>query len=316
MIYQNKDIIDSKIMMLGTEGRNPNSVNIDRVSTREMLEMINNEDMTVPQKVRKAIPQIEKAIEYHLPKMQKGGRLIYVGAGTSARLGFVDAAELPPSYHVEHGLFICLMAGGRDCVFRAQEGKEDEAESAVRDLKEIGFNSLDTVCAVAASGRTPYCMGALKYAAEIGAGRIAIACNKGSEIGAISEIAIEMDIGPEVVMGSTRMKAASAQKLAMNMFSTGLMIRDGRTLSNLMIPPSNDQIGNSKVSNRAPRRFAEVTGNPDLTYAMERLEEVNGCLRCAIIRELSGCDIETAKTTCDNCDGNIKKALKMVGAEY
>lgn len=308
MKYTNTHVIDGSIMVLGTEQRSERSVDIDRVGTTEMLTMINDEDRTVPDRVRAAIPQIAAAVELIYPRLERGGRVVYVGAGTSARLGFVDAAECAPSYHVAEGVFNCLMAGGRECVFCASEGKEDSEQDAVRDLVDFGLTEADTVVALAASGRTPYGIGALKYAATIGAGRVSIACNKPSEMGKYAEVAIDLDTGAEVVMGSTRMKAASAQKLILNMLSTALMIKQGRTYSNLMISPEPE---NSKVSNRMPRRFAEAVGNPDLAYAMERLQTADGCLRCAIVMELTGCDKAIAKKACDACDGRVKRAIDL-----
>ena len=308
MKYTNTHVIDNKIMLLGTEQRNERTKNIDKVSTEEMLTMINDEDRIVPDKVREVIPQIARAVELIFPRLEDGGRVVYVGAGTSARFGFVDAAECPPSYHVKKDVFNCLMAGGRNCVFDASEGREDSEENAVKDLIDFGLNSKDTVIAVAASGRTPYGLAALKYAEKIGAGRVSVACNRPSEIGAYAEVAIDMDTGAEVVMGSTRMKAGSAQKLVLNMLSTALMIKQGRTISNLMITP---KPSNSKVNNRTPRRFAEAVGNPDLAYAVKKLEEADGCLRCAIVRELTGCEMSVVKKICDQCDGRIKLAIDM-----
>lgn len=296
------------IARLGTEQRNPKTVNIDRVSTEEMLYMINDEDAIVPQRVRAAIPQIAAAIELIFPRLENGGRVVYVGSGTSARIGFVDAAECPPSYHIQPGIFNCLMAGGRECVFLAKEEMEDFAEHAKRDLKNFGLTEKDTVVALAASGRTPYSIGALQYAAEIGAGRVSISCNINSELGRYSDVAIDMDTGAEVIMGSTRMKAASAQKLVLSMLSTGLMIKQGRTYSNLMITP---RPNNSKVNDRSVRRFAEAVGNPDLDYARERLVEADGCVRCAIVRELTGCELSVAQNACDECDGRIKLAIRL-----
>lgn len=312
MKYMNTHVIDESIMVLGTEQRSEASVTIDSVDTATMLTMINDADRTVPDRVREAIPAITAAVELIFPRLERGGRVVYVGAGTSARLGFVDAAECAPSYHVAEGTFSCLMAGGRECVFQAAEGKEDSPEAAVRDLTDFGLNEKDTVVAIAASGRTPYGIGALQYAAKIGAGRVSVACNRPSEMGRYAEVAIDLDTGAEVVMGSTRMKAASAQKLVLNMLSTALMIKQGRTYSNLMISPEPE---NSKVSNRMPRRFAEAVGNPDLAYAMARLQEADGCLRCAIVRELTGCSMAIAKKACAACDGRVKRALKLARAE-
>ena len=167
---------------------------------------------------------------------------------------------------------------------------------------------MDTVVAAASSGRTPYCISGLKYAASIGAGRISIGCNRPSLLSQYAEVAIEVDTGAEAIMGSTRMKAGTAQKMIMNMLSTGVMIKLGRTMDNLQISGAPE---NNKVNNRAPRRFAEVTGNPDLAYAVKRINEVDGCLRCAITRELTGCSVETARKACRRSDGSIKEAIAI-----
>lgn len=306
MKFINTHVINNDLMMLGTEQRNERSVDIDKVSTEEMLRMINDEDRIVPDKVREVIPQIAQAVELISPRLEEGGRLVYVGAGTSARMAYVDAAECPPTFFVKHDVFNCLMAGGRECVFKAGEGNEDSEEAAVRDLIEFGLNSKDTVVAVAASGRTPYGIAALKYAAKIGAGHVAISCNCPSEFRKYAEVAIEMNTGAEVLMGSTRMKAGTAQKLAMNMLSTALMIKQGRTISNVLIEKS----VNSKCDNRMPRNFAEAIGNPDLEYAVQKLKEADGCMRCALIHEFSGCKMSTAKQICDECDGKLKWAIE------
>lgn len=309
MKYINTGRLDQSIMYLSTEQRNEASIGIDRMPVEEMLRIINNEDKSVPDKVAEAIPAIAEAIRMIVPRMREGGRMVYCAAGTSARIGFMDAAECPPTYYTEEDTVSCLMAGGRDCVFHAKEVMEDSEEDAKRDLIAFGLTSKDTVVAAAASGRTPYGVGALKYAKEIGAGRVCIACNKPSRLGEYAEVAIEMNTGAEVITGSTRMKAGTAQKLVMNMLSTGIMVQLGRTYDNLIIE---GEATNSKGSNRHPRMFAEAIGNPDLDYACKRLDEANWCVRCALLKELTGCDQETAHWACTNCGGNVKVALRMV----
>ena len=308
MNYTNMDILDQSIIYLGTEQRNENTMHIDQVSTEEMMRMINNEDKKIAGCVEEAIPEISAAVEYIAARMEKGGRMIYVAAGTSARVAFVDSSECPPTFHVKDGVVTCLMAGGRNCVFKASEGVEDSEEAAVQDLMGISLNENDTVVAAASSGRTPYCIGGLKYAASIRAGRVSIGCNRPSLMSKYADVAIEVDTGAEAIMGSTRMKAGTAQKMIMNMLSTGVMIKLGRTLDNLQISGESE---NHKVSTRAPRRFAEITGNPDLAYATERITEMDGCLRCALVRELTKCDKKTAKEACAQSDGNIKAAIRI-----
>lgn len=309
MKYINTQRLDQSIMYLGTEQRNDASIGIDKLPVEDMLRIINAEDKTVPGKVEESIPQIAKAVEMIVPRMQNGGRMVYCAAGTSARLGFMDAAECPPTYYVRDDTVTCIMAGGRDCVFHAKEAMEDSEDDAKRDLIAFGLNEKDTVIAAAASGRTPYGVGALKYAKEIGAGTVCISCNKNSVLGQYAETPIEMDTGAEVITGSTRMKAGTAQKLVMNMLSTAVMVRLGRTYDNLIIE---GEATNSKGSNRHPRMFAEAIGNPDLEYACKRLDESNWCVRCALLKELTDCDQDTAHWACENCGGSIRNALEMV----
>ena len=308
MKYTHTERIDPYIMNLGTEQVNEKTRGIASKSVEEMLRLINEEDRTVPDRVAEAIPAIARAVELIVPRMEKGGRMVYVGAGTSARLAFLDAAECPPTYYTAYDAVSCVMAGGRECVFRAKEHLEDSFEDAGRDLKEFGLTGLDTVIAAAASGRTPYGIGALEYAREIGAGRVCIACNRPSALSRYAQVAIDMDTGAEAIAFSTRMKAGTAQKLAMNMLSTCVMIKLGRTYDNLTFESARP---NSKGSNRNPRLFAEAIGNPDLDYACKRLEESDGCPRCALMKELLGADDETARYACDHCGGSVMKALEI-----
>ncbi|MBQ7289186.1 MAG: N-acetylmuramic acid 6-phosphate etherase [Clostridia bacterium] len=304
--YINTEGLDNTVTHLATEQRNPNTENIADVSVEEMLYMINREDATVADKVKEAVPQIAKAVDLLVERMSKGGRLVYMAAGTSARLGFMDAAECPPTYGVELDKVTCLMAGGRGCVFQAQELMEDSTTAAVTDLKEFGLTPLDTVVAAAASGRTPYCVAGLKYAKEIGAGAVSIACNLNSEMGKYADVAIELNTGAESIMGSTRMKAGTAQKMTMNMMSTAVMVRLNRTYGNILLP---NKEGNTKFNNRTLRYLAEALNNPDLAYAKSILEKANGSARCAIVMEVTGADFATAKEASDYGDGDLKKTM-------
>jgi len=307
-MYINTEGLDNRVTNLGTEQRNPNTVEIANVSTAEMLRMINREDATVAEKVADAIDKIAEAVELIAHRMSMGGRLVYVGAGTSARLAFMDAAECPPTYYVHPEDVTCIMAGGRDCVFRANEMLEDSEDDAVRDLKKYGLAPMDTVVACAASGRTPYCIGALKYAASIGAGHVSMACNLNSEMGKFAEVAIEMDTGAEAIMGSTRMKAGTAQKMAMNMLSTGVMIRLGRTYGNVLLRlPAR----NSKLSNRDLRYFAEAVGTNDLAYAKDCLKKAHGSSLCAAIMENLNVDYETALQAATIAQGRVHLAFRL-----
>ncbi|MBE6696060.1 MAG: N-acetylmuramic acid 6-phosphate etherase [Ruminococcaceae bacterium] len=302
-------IIDKSVAYLHTEQRNIDTIGIDKQDTETIVRWINREDKKVAYCVEKAIPQISNAIDLLYERMKDGGRLVYAGAGTSARIAYMDAAECPPTYKTDYETVITVMAGGRDCVFRANEHLEDEAESARKDLRDVKLCEKDTVVAATASGRTPYCVAALKYAEEVGAGRISIACNPDSEVGKNADVAIEIDTGAEAIMGSTRMKAGTAQKFVMNMLSTGVMIRLGHTYDNLLL---GYEASNSKVSDRHIRMYAEAVGNPDLSHAKEQLEKAHGNMRIAFFMEMYGVNYEKGREVIEQTGGNIKKALSIL----
>lgn len=297
-----------RIELLHTEQRNPNTIGIADMPTLEMLERFNREDQGVAMAVHAALPQVAKAVDAIAARMRNGGRMVYAACGTSGRLGIMDAAECGPTYGIDYEDIICLMAGGHDAVFHAQEGKEDLPELGKNALKEFGLRALDTVVAAAASGRTPYCIGALDYARSIGALAVSISCNPGALMSHHADIPIEVDTGAEVIMGSTRMKAGTSQKMIMNMLSTGVMVRCGRTCDNLMIFIA---ANNGKISNRIVRLFNEATGCIDNAHAQEMLDKANGKLAIASLMEKSGCscaDVEEvlAKTT------DYREALQML----
>lgn len=304
-----ESIIDKSVSCLHTEQRNMDTVGIDKQDTETIVRWINREDKKVAYCVEEDIPQIAKAIDLLYERMKDGGRLVYAGAGTSARIAFMDAAECPPTYKTDHNTVITVMAGGRDCVFLAKEHMEDEENSARKDLGDIELSPKDTVVAATASGRTPYCVAALKYAEEVGAGRISIACNPNSEVGKHADVAIEIDTGAEVIMGSTRMKAGTAQKFVMNMLSTGVMIRLGRTYDNLLL---GYEASNSKISDRHIRMYAEAIGNPDLCHAKEQLEKAHGNMRIAFFMEMYGVSYERGREIIEQTGGNIKKSLSIL----
>lgn len=217
-----------KLENLTTESRNSSSLNIDKVSTLDMVKIINNEDKKVALAVEKELVKIAEAIDGIVSGMQKGGRLIYIGAGTSGRLGILDASECPPTYGVSEELVQGIIAGGTEAIFRAKEGAEDSKELAIEDLKSKNITENDTIVGLAASGRTPYVIGGLEYANKIGALTVSITCNANSEVAKVSKVSIAPVVGAEVVTGSTRMKAGTAQKLVLNMLSTGTMIKLGK----------------------------------------------------------------------------------------
>jgi N-acetylmuramic acid 6-phosphate etherase len=227
------------------------------MSVRELLENINREDKTVPLAVEKAIPQIEALVTEVAKRMQEGGRLFYIGAGTSGRLGIVDASECPPTYGVPHGLVVGIIAGGDTAIRKAVEFAEDDFEQAWKDLQEHKIDALDTVIGIAASGRTPYVIGGLRTAREKGILTGCIVCNAGSEVARNADYPVEVVVGPEFVTGSTRMKSGTAQKLVLNMLSTSVMIRLGRVKGNKMVDM---QLSNLKLIDRGIRMLQEELG--------------------------------------------------------
>jgi N-acetylmuramic acid 6-phosphate etherase len=222
------------LSQLPSEGINPNTCNLSRLPTLEALQLINDEDQKVAVAVREVLPQVAQVIEAIAPKLENGGRLFYIGAGTSGRLGVVDASECPPTFGVPHEMVQGIIAGGREAVFRSQEGAEDVYENGARDLEAVGFSNEDCLVGIAASGRTPYVLGALDYARGLGAFTAGIAVNPGSVMGKHCQVFIAPLVGPEALTGSSRMKAGTAQKLILNMISTGVMLRLGRVDGNLM----------------------------------------------------------------------------------
>ena len=290
---------------LSTEQRNPNTMNIDRVSTIEMLRIINREDQKVALAVEKVIEPIAQAVDAIAARIRSGGRLIYCGAGTSGRLGVLDASECPPTYGVDPGLVVGLIAGGPAAMFRAQEGCEDSFTLCEEDLKAIQFGAKDTLVGLAASGRTPYVIGGLKYANQIGALTVSITCNSGSEMESLATIAITPVVGPEVVSGSTRMKAGTAQKLVLNMISTGVMIRLNKVYENLMIDL---QPNNLKLEERSRRIVMEATG-ADYEAAEKTLEATHYDIKEAILVLICHISIDEAHQRVEKYGGNLAKCI-------
>ena len=299
------------ISLLHTEQRNPDTVGFPELSTMEMLQKINREDQKIACAVEKALPAVAKAVDLIVPRMRKGGRMVYVGAGTSGRLGYMDAAECAPTYGVAYDRVMCVMAGGKEAVFRPQEALEDKAEAAVADLKAWNLSASDTVVAAAASGRTPYCIGALDYARSIGAGAVCVVCNPDSEMGKHAEVAIEVDTGCETIMGSTRMKGGTAQKMVMNMLSTTVMVKLGRAYDNLMICLT---AKNGKISNRIVRLFKEATGETDSAKIREWLNAGEGRLEVSIAMYKSGRSREEVEAAFAQTE-DFNRVLRLLGVQ-
>lgn len=293
---------------LTTESRNQNTLNIDKVSTLEMVKMINEEDKKVANAIEIELPQIAEAIDGIVERMQKGGRLIYIGAGTSGRLGILDASECPPTYGVSEELVQGLIAGGQEAIFRAKEGAEDSKELAVLDLKDKHLNENDTVVGIAASGRTPYVIGGLEYANEIGALTISVTCNADSQVAKEAKIAISPVVGAEVVTGSTRLKSGTAQKLVLNMLSTGSMIKMGKVYGNLMVDV---KATNEKLVERSKKIVCEATG-VSFKEAETILSETGFDVKLSIFMILSNLEKEEAKVILEMNNGYIAKALKNI----
>lgn len=293
---------------IATERRNPYTMHIDEVSTIEMLKLINQEDKRVPLAIGQVLPQIAQAVDVIAEHIHLGGRLFYIGAGTSGRLGVVDASECPPTYGTEPELVQGIIAGGPAALLVAQEGAEDSPELCVHDLKERGFNKGDVLVGLAASGRTPYVIGGMEYANSLGAVTISLTCAPGSPIEALAQIPITVVTGPEVITGSTRMKAGTAQKLVLNMLSTATMVRLGKVYGNLMVDL---KATNKKLEERSIRIVMEATGE-DRAVAQKALEDSQGHAKLAIFQLLSGLPVEKAAELLNQAEGYIARALKLL----
>ncbi|GAB2491016.1 N-acetylmuramic acid 6-phosphate etherase [Alkalibacterium psychrotolerans] len=290
---------------MATEKQNPNTMNLDEMTVREAVAVMNQEDKNVAEAIGEVIPEIEEAVKIIISQLEKGGRLIYTGAGTSGRLGVLDAAECPPTFGTPKEQVVGLIAGGQRAFTEAIEGSEDSLEMGKSDLEAIDLNENDVVVGLAASGRTPYVIGALQYANEINTPTVAVACNKNSEIGKVANIAIEAVPGPEVLTGSTRLKAGSTQKMILNMLSTVSMVGIGKVYKNLMVDV---QPTNEKLVSRAENIVMKAT-DADRDTAKKKLAESNGNVKLAIIMILLNTDKDSAAERLNESNGHIRKAL-------
>jgi N-acetylmuramic acid 6-phosphate etherase len=295
----------SALDALVSEGRNPRTTDIDLLATADILRRINNEDAEVITAVQQVIPDVAKAVDKVTEAFQFGGRLIYMGAGTSGRLGVLDASECPPTFGVPPTMVVGLIAGGDHALRNAVEGAEDDAELGEAALKEIGVNSKDVVVGIAVSGRTPYVIGGLNYARSVGATTVALSCNPNSIIANLADIAISPIVGPEILSGSTRLKSGTAQKLILNMLSTVSMIRIGKTYQNLMVGV---KASNKKLVVRAARIVVAATGC-SLDEARETLEQTHNDVKLAILIILTGLGLEEARARLKDAGGFLRKAM-------
>ena len=289
-----------------TEQRNPNSMNVDSLSALEIVQLMNQEDKQVPLAIEKCLPQIAQAVECIVAAFQQGGRLVYIGAGTSGRLGVLDASECPPTFGVLPEMVKGIIAGGERALRHPIEGAEDSKSQAVVDLQTIQFSSKDVLVGIAASGRTPYVIGALEYAKSLGSVTTSIASNPNSAMANIVDIAIDTVVGPEVLTGSSRLKSGTAQKLVLNMLTTASMILMGKCYQNLMVDV---QASNEKLKARAIRIVMQAT-DCDKALAEETLKQADQNAKLAIMMILSGLDRAQAEALLEKHQGKLQLALK------
>lgn len=292
---------------LTTEKRNPDTMNLDEMSVEEIVDVMNREDMNVVEAVRKVLPQVAEIIRLTTKSLEEGGRIIYAGAGTSGRLGVLDAVECPPTFGVDHHCVVGLIAGGEGAFVRAVEGAEDSRDFGEADLKAVCVCEKDTVIGLTASGRTPYVIGALTCAKSAGAKTASIACNQDSEVSAYADVAVEVSTGPEVLSGSTRLKAGTAEKMILNMISTVSMVGVGKVYKNLMVDVRQT---NEKLIVRTENIVMQAVGCSRET-AREALKTAGGEAKTAILYLLLGMDMESTKHILTKAKGKIGEALKM-----
>lgn len=295
-----------ELQKIATEQRNPNTTHIDTLPTLEMVRLINQEDQKVALAVAQVAPEIARAIDVITHQLSQGGRLFYAGCGTSGRLGILDAVECPPTYSTDPELVQAIIAGGYPAIFRAVEGAEDDFDLGRRDLQERGFAPQDVLVGLAASGRTPYVLGAMSYARELGAAVIAVTCCPGSEVDQMADIGIAPTPGPEVITGSTRMKSGTAQKMVLNMLSTGTMIKLGKVYGNLMVDvkPSNE-----KLIRRCVTIVREAVGCEE-DQAVSALEACGYRPKVAIVMLLKKIDAEQARELLEQAQGRIARVVE------
>jgi len=295
----------SELQGLVSEDRNPRSMGIDLMSTPEILAIINTEDHLVPDAVGKVLPQIARAVDAIVAAFNAGGRLVYIGAGTSGRLGVLDASECPPTFGVPSDMVTGIIAGGPRALMYSTEGAEDRADTGATDLRAVNLTSTDVVVGIAVSGRTPYVIGALTYAKSIGATAVGLTCNPASAIAQMADISIAPIVGPEVLTGSTRLKSGSAQKLVLNMLTTASMIRIGKTYQNLMVDMN---ASNEKLVARAIRIVMQATDCDEATAEAALLGAGND-VKLAILTTLTGQSVDDARSAIAGAGGFLRRAI-------
>jgi len=290
---------------LTTESRNPASEKLDELTAIEIVQLMNAEDAQVSIAVGKEAAAIARAVELIADRLRSGGRLVYIGAGTSGRLGVLDASECPPTFNSPPELVVGLIAGGPSALTRSIEGAEDHPEFAVTDLQDVNFSKSDVLVGIATSGRTPYVIGGLQYARIVGAATIGFSCNKQSALTDFCDVLIEPIVGPEVVSGSTRLKAGTATKMVLNMLTTGAMVLLGKTYGNLMVDL---RASNEKLTQRTKRIVAMLTGISE-TAAESKLRACKGELKVAVVSQTLGVPPDEARQRLERFDGHLRRAL-------
>ncbi|UTE73528.1 N-acetylmuramic acid 6-phosphate etherase [Rossellomorea marisflavi] len=298
--------MQDNVYELGTEKVNPDTLKIDTASTGEVLRMMNDEDHKVAEAVKKVLPVVEEVVDKVVASISSGGRLIYMGAGTSGRLGVLDAVECPPTFSVGSDVVVGLIAGGERAFVKAVEGAEDNEGLGASDLAALQLSPEDTVVGIAASGRTPYVIGGLRYAREVGAVTVALSCNEGARISEEAEHKIEVNVGPEALTGSTRLKAGTAQKLVLNMISTASMIKLGKAYGNLMVDVN---ISNYKLERRAVGIIRDITGTDEDT-ALKTLKLAHNEVKASIVMIKLGCGYDEAKDRLRDANGYVRVAIE------
>lgn len=294
-----------ELLGLGTEMRNPGTMNLDEMTPAEIIATMNREDAGVVAAVAETLPQVARIVEFATQSLRQGGRIIYIGAGTSGRLGVLDAVECPPTFGVTDQEVMGLIAGGEGAFVKAKEGAEDDEEQGGRDLDAVGLTARDTVIGLTASGRTPYVLGALRRAREVGCPTAAISCNRGAQASRLADAAVEVDTGPEVLSGSTRLKAGTAEKMILNMISTASMVGVGKVYQNLMVDVRQT---NQKLVCRAEHIVMQSTGCTR-EEAAQALRDAGGEAKPAVVKLLLDTDVDTANRLLEQAEGSVRRAV-------
>lgn len=294
-----------ELLGLGTEMRNPGTMNLDEMTPAEIISTMNREDAGVVAAVAETLPQVARIVEFATQSLRQGGRIIYIGAGTSGRLGVLDAVECPPTFGVTDQEVMGLIAGGEGAFVKAKEGAEDDEEQGGRDLDAVGLTARDTVIGLTASGRTPYVLGALRRAREVGCPTAAISCNRRAQASRLADAAVEVDTGPEVLSGSTRLKAGTAEKMILNMISTASMVGVGKVYQNLMVDVRQT---NQKLVCRAEHIVMQSTGCTR-EEAAQALRDAGGEAKPAVVKLLLDTDVDTANRLLEQAEGSVRRAV-------